>query len=218
MVKRSVPCGRSAERTTSCRPAAGPVLLGEHAVRVAQRDQARVERAQRLRRDAGRAETLRRDRLHGRERVLDAVLEFLDEEVALLLGDPALGRVAEHDTQAVAEREQLECHPAALDDDRFGFGPDGFAALHDLEEEPAETGFARARERVPNDAAEHVFRFAAEMSRRIAVEQDDAPVASDRVKPLADAVENGRKAGFGEKRRDFFGNGGGRNFGHWQAG
>ena len=66
-----------------------------------------------------------------------------------------------------------------------------------------EPGLARAGKRLPEDAAEHVLRLAAEMPRGLAVEQDDAPVAIDRVEAFADAVENGLKAGFGEKRGDF---------------
>ena len=40
------------------------------------------------------------------------------------------------------------------------------------------------------------------MALRLAVEQDDAPVAVDRVEAVADAVENGVQPGFGEKRGD----------------
>ena len=118
----------------------------------------------------------------------------------------AVGGVAEHDAEAVAERKQPVGHPAALEHDGLGLGSDGLAARHGLVEEPAEPGLARAGERLPQHAAEHVLRLAAEMPRRLAVEQDDAPVAIDRVKALADAVEDRAEARFGAQRGDLLGN------------
>ena len=84
---------------------------------IAERDEARVEGPQRLRSDTRSAKALRCDRLHRGERVLDAVLQFVDQQVALLLGALAIGHVAEHDAHAVAERKQPVREPAAAEDD-----------------------------------------------------------------------------------------------------
>ena len=52
-------------------------------------------------------------------------------------------------------------------------------------EQLAEAGFARPRERVPQDAADHVRGRAAKVSGRLIVEQDEAPFAIDGVEALA---------------------------------
>ena len=75
-----------------------------------------------------------------------------------------------------------------------------------LQEQLAERGFARAGQRLPQGAAEHLGGCAAKMLRRLVVEQDDAPVAIDRIEAFADAVQDRCETRLGAKRRDFFGN------------
>src|SRR5215203_5105439 len=111
-------------------------------------------------------------------------------ERALLLGDAVVGSVAEYDAEPVADGKQPVGHPAALVDDGLGLGADGLPARHHLVEELRQPGVARAGEYFPQNAADHILRLAAEVPRRFAVEQQDAPVAVDRVEALADAVEN----------------------------
>ena len=129
--------------------------------------------------------------MHDRERVADAVVELGDQQVALRLGLAAVGGVAEHDAHAVAERKQAVGHPASGEHDRLLFVADRFAALHRPDEQLAEPGVARAGKRLPQHAAEHLLPRTAEVQRGLVVEQDDAPVAIERVKALADPIENG---------------------------
>src|SRR4051812_2397676 len=83
-----------------------PVLVGEHIVHFAQIQQPRLERPLGAFVDAAVPEGLRRQRLHDRERILDAVIELIEQKVAMLLCILAIADVAEYDTDAVVERKQ----------------------------------------------------------------------------------------------------------------
>ncbi len=69
-----------------------PALLREKIVRIGKRVQTRDEGGAFL--PGRRAEGLRRDRLHGAERVLDAVLDLVEQKLARLLGALAVRDVA----------------------------------------------------------------------------------------------------------------------------
>src|SRR4051812_21547845 len=132
--------------------------------------------------------------------------QFPVQEVTLLLGDLAVGDVAEDYPKTIAECEQPIGHPASAKYHRLDFRPDGFPAYHRLKKELAELCFVRAGEYFPQDAAEDILWPATKMPRRLVIEQDDAPIAIDGIKALADAVQNRRKAGLGVERSDLFGN------------
>src|SRR6185437_8752720 len=72
--------------------AAGPVLLRQEVVGVGERVQARRKRRALFL--GCRAEGLSRDRLHGAKRVLDPVLDFIEQQFSRRLGLLALGNVA----------------------------------------------------------------------------------------------------------------------------
>ena len=86
-----------------------PMAAGELVVRLAERDKAALEGlAERLGR-IGAARRLRRQRLHRRQRVLDAVIELVDQELLAIFGFLALGDVL-HDAHAVEEMPGVVAH------------------------------------------------------------------------------------------------------------
>src|SRR6478736_832511 len=163
---------------------------------VAQVEQPGLESLARVRGHAGVAERLGGDRLDGSERVVDPMMQLLDQEIALLLGALAIGDVAKHDTHAVAERKQPVSQPTAADDDRWGLGLDGLPALHRFQEQLPKGGLASAGEYLPERAADHLVRIAGEMARRLAVEAADAPLAVHGIEALTDPLEDGCELGF----------------------
>src|SRR3954470_22445852 len=93
---------------------AAPVLMGEDVVRLCQGHQPAAERTLRLRQAGGGAQGLAGDRLDDRQRVLHAVIELVDQQLALLFSALALG-----DVEADLDRAD---DPAAAVVDRTGAG------------------------------------------------------------------------------------------------
>src|SRR5215212_865039 len=70
-----------------------PLAFGQEIVGLGDGEQARLEGLAELLDRAGAARRLRRDRLHRRQRVLDPMIELVEEKLAALLGGLALGDV-----------------------------------------------------------------------------------------------------------------------------
>ena len=93
------------------------MMPGELVVRLRQRDQPSFEAVAEFFRARHAARGLRGERLHGRQRVLDAVIELVDQQPVALLGRLALGDVLHHAHQieqiglGVAHRRGTDRHP-----------------------------------------------------------------------------------------------------------
>ena len=79
-----------------------PMMPGELIVRLGARNQAPLEAFAKSHRAGSAAPGLRRQRLHGRERVFHAMVQFVDQQLLALLGGLALGDVL-HDAHHVAQ-------------------------------------------------------------------------------------------------------------------
>jgi hypothetical protein len=79
-----------------------PMMPGELIVRLGERNQAPLEAFAKSHRAGSAAPGLRRQRLHGRERVFHAMVQFVDQQLLALLGGLALGDVL-HDAHHVAQ-------------------------------------------------------------------------------------------------------------------
>ena len=86
-------CAVHEATTSSPQIGAAPVLLGQDVVGLGQRHQPAGKRASRLRQAGGAAQGLAGDRLDHGKRVLDAVVELVDQQLALFLAALALGDV-----------------------------------------------------------------------------------------------------------------------------
>jgi len=183
--------GRADQRAQSH---AAPILGGQGQLRITQGAQARLESVARLGLDIPKG--LPGDGLHIGKRVLDAMLEFGKQKIALLLGLLVVGNVAEHDAEAVTQREQPVGEPTSGHDHGSRFRAHGLAACHRLQEETAKARFTCAWEQLPEVAPEHLGRCAPEMARSLAIETAHAPIAIDGIKALADAFQDDAKLGF----------------------
>ncbi|MEJ2626873.1 MAG: hypothetical protein P8Z80_20980 [Pseudolabrys sp.] len=83
------PCGAmvSDSRLRKAQVGALPLIPGQLIVRLRQRDQPAFEALAERARRSGAARGLRGQRLHGGERVLDPVIELVDQELLALLGE-----------------------------------------------------------------------------------------------------------------------------------
>ena len=142
--------------------------------------------------------------LHRRQRIVDAMEEFADEQIALFLGLFAVRDVAKDHSQSACERKQAVGEPSPREDHRLCFRLDRLAPRHGVEEQLTEVRVARARKDLPQHLADDLRRRSPEMAGRFAVEPGDAPFSIDGIEPLADPVQDGRKVcvqtfGYGRK-------------------
>ena len=70
------------------------MIVRQQVVQLGQGDQAPLERGPFIGERGCALQRLRGDRLHGRERVLDAVVQLVDEQLLFLVRDSPLGDVA----------------------------------------------------------------------------------------------------------------------------
>ena len=111
------------------------------------------------------------------------------------LGVLEFGDVAEDDSHAVGQREQPVGEPARAYQHGHAFATHRRPARHGAEEGAPEVGVRRPWEDFPQHPADHVAGGTTEVTRRLAVEVGDPPIAVDRIKAFADPFEDRSQLG-----------------------